>query len=123
MIHTAGDVLTYRVEDIAVVLPHEVDKLAVQTGKDLVTLVTCTPYGINSHRLLVRGTRVTEEEAIASGSLYLTDEVSVIDPLYLIPVGLILLMIVVAIGMIPQKLLKQSHGEDVHEKEADKTME
>lgn len=49
--------LAYRVCDISVVLPEETDKLAVQEGRDLVTLVTCTPYGKNTHRLLVTGER------------------------------------------------------------------
>ena len=52
------DVLTYQIEDISVVLPWELDSLAVDPERDLCTLITCTPYGINSHRLLVTGTRV-----------------------------------------------------------------
>ena len=123
MIHTVGETLTYRVEDIAVVLPHEVDKLAVQTGRDLVTLVTCTPYGINSHRLLVRGTRVTAEEVISGGSLYLADEVSIIDPLYLLPICMIVLVILVGIGVLIQKIIKQKFGVNVHEENAMETME
>lgn len=51
-------ILAYEITSIEVVLPTEVDSLAVFSGKDLCTLVTCTPYGINSHRLLVTGTRV-----------------------------------------------------------------
>ncbi len=56
-IEVLGEVHAYRVDDISVVLPDETDKLSVVPGEDLITLVTCTPYGINSHRLLVRGTR------------------------------------------------------------------
>ncbi len=52
-----GETLAYRVCDIQVVLPDESDSLAVQEGRDLVTLVTCTPYGKNTHRLLVTGER------------------------------------------------------------------
>ena len=52
------EILAYEITSIEVVLPTEVDSLAVFSGKDLCTLVTCTPYGINSHRLLVTGTRV-----------------------------------------------------------------
>lgn len=52
--------LVYEVNDIFVVLPSETDDLLIVDGEDLCTLVTCTPYGINSHRLLVRGTRVEE---------------------------------------------------------------
>lgn len=52
-----GETLAYRVCDIRVVLPDESDSLVIQEGKDLVTLVTCTPYGQNTHRLLVTGER------------------------------------------------------------------
>ena len=52
-----GEKLAYRVCDIQVVLPEDTDSLAVQEGRDLVTLVTCTPYGKNTHRLLVTGER------------------------------------------------------------------
>ncbi|RHS21969.1 sortase [Clostridium sp. AF12-19] len=49
-------------DQILVTLPEETEELYIQNGKDLVTLYTCTPYGINTHRLLVRGYRVTEPE-------------------------------------------------------------
>jgi sortase A len=54
-----GEVLTYRVRDTRVVLPEETEALLPQAGEDLVTLVTCTPLGINTHRILVTGERVT----------------------------------------------------------------
>lgn len=52
------EVLTYEVDQIRIVLPHEVDDLRIEAGKDYCTMVTCTPYGINTHRLLVRGHRI-----------------------------------------------------------------
>lgn len=55
------ETLTYEVCSVVTVLPYETDQLVIQPGRDLVTLVTCTPYGINSHRLLVTGERVEEE--------------------------------------------------------------
>lgn len=63
-IQVAGHKLKYQVDQIKVVLPDEVESLRAEPGKDLITLVTCTPYGINTHRLLVRGHQVpiTEEE-------------------------------------------------------------
>lgn len=63
-IQIAGHKLKYQVDQIRVVLPDEVESLRSEPGKDLITLVTCTPYGINTHRLLVRGHQVpiTEEE-------------------------------------------------------------
>ena len=56
-------VLTYEVDQISIVLPTEVDQLLPTEGMDYVTLMTCTPYGINTHRLLVRGKRVETTES------------------------------------------------------------
>ncbi|MGN1165767.1 MAG: class C sortase [Lachnospiraceae bacterium] len=56
-IHVLGENLAYKVNEINIVRPGDTRKLAIVSGKDMVTLVTCTPYGINSHRLLVCGTR------------------------------------------------------------------
>lgn len=53
-----NEVLTYQVDQIRIVEPHELKELGITKGKDYVTLVTCTPYGVNTHRLLVRGTRI-----------------------------------------------------------------
>ena len=63
-LHTLDEVLCYKVDQIKVVLPDETKEFGVVEGKDHVTLVTCTPYGINSHRLLVRGERVNQSEMI-----------------------------------------------------------
>lgn len=57
-IHVLDRTLKYEVDNILVILPEETEHLRITTGEDWVTLLTCTPYGINSHRLLVRGTRV-----------------------------------------------------------------
>jgi len=65
-IHVLGEVLAYEVDNINTVLPTDTSLLQIEDGKDLVTLVTCTPFGINTHRLLVRGHRVPytpEQEA------------------------------------------------------------
>lgn len=63
MVTTPGGELTYQVDQIQVVLPTELELLNVTEGKEYVTLMTCTPYGINSHRLLVRGVRIPGEAA------------------------------------------------------------
>ncbi|MDO4523197.1 MAG: class C sortase [Eubacteriales bacterium] len=63
-IHILGDTLAYEVDQILTVEPQEVSSLAIKEGKDYVTLVTCTPYAVNSHRLLVRGHRVDFVEAV-----------------------------------------------------------
>ena len=68
-IHVLGEVLAYQVDNIATVLPTDTSLLQIADGKDFVTLVTCTPFGINTHRLLVRGHRVPyvpEQEAPAA---------------------------------------------------------
>lgn len=61
-----NQVYTYEVDRISIVLPDEIEKLYIEEGKDYCTLMTCTPYGINTHRLLVRGVRVEN----ADGALF-----------------------------------------------------
>lgn len=61
-IYVLGETLTYEVDKIDVVLPENTDTIVVEKDKDYITLVTCTPYMINTHRLLVRGVRVQNEE-------------------------------------------------------------
>lgn len=58
MMHVLDETLTYEVDQILIVLPHEIEALAIDPQQDYCTLVTCTPYGVNSHRMLVRGHRV-----------------------------------------------------------------
>lgn len=62
-LHVLNEALAYQVSEINTVLPHDTSLLGIIPGEDLCTLVTCTPYGINSHRLLVRGSRIPYEEA------------------------------------------------------------
>lgn len=72
LLYILDDVLCYKVDQISVVKPEDTTALAAEDGKDLVTLLTCTPYGVNSHRLLVRGYRVPyeeiEDEAVAASN-------------------------------------------------------
>lgn len=63
-----GEKLVYRVDQIKTVLPEQTDDIRIIQGGDFVTLLTCTPYGVNTHRLLVRGQRVPPEEAEESGT-------------------------------------------------------
>ena len=71
-LHVLDEVLAYRVDQILTVEPDQVEALEIVEGEDLCTLVTCTPIGINSHRLLVRGIRTdyNGEEETTSGTLY-----------------------------------------------------
>lgn len=61
-IYVLDEMLTYQVDQIDIISPDEVDQLRIVPGEDYVTLLTCTPYGINSHRLLVRGVRIANDE-------------------------------------------------------------
>lgn len=63
-LNVLNETLTYQVTEINTVLPYETDLLGIVPGEDLCTLVTCTPYGVNTHRLLVRGYRIPYEEAL-----------------------------------------------------------
>ena len=69
-IHVLGEVLAYQVDNIATVLPTDTSLLQIEEGKEFVTLVTCTPFGVNTHRLLVRGHRIpyTPEQATAAAA-------------------------------------------------------
>lgn len=76
------EILTYEVEEIFIVLPHEMDKLAIIDGKDYVTLMTCTPYGINSHRLLVRSKRI---ETVYPHNVKIVADAVQVDPMLVVP--------------------------------------
>lgn len=93
-LNVLGEKLAYQVNRISVVTPERTDLLRIENGKDLVTLVTCTPYGINSHRLLVRGSRIPYREAenraekeAASGFLIWGKRVFIISVLLLMTAG------------------------------------
>lgn len=92
-IHVLNEVLEYKIDDISVVEPDEVSRLNVISGKDCVTLVTCTPYGVNSHRLLVRGVRVDENDLSATND-GIINELLNIDMKYLMTFSLIGLFII-----------------------------
>ena len=90
------EILTYEVDQILIVEPHETDSLLIQQGQDLCTLITCTPYGVNSHRLLVRGHRVENQEeaqAIRITADAMQIEPTIVAPILAIPMLLVLLII------------------------------
>lgn len=78
-----NEVLTYEVDQIRIVEPQEIEALDIVEGEDYCTLVTCTPYGINSHRLLVRGHRVGN--ATSAGSVRVTADAMQIEPIVVAP--------------------------------------
>lgn len=105
MIRTLDETLTYEVDQVLIVLPHEVDDLRIQEGEDLCTLITCTPYGVNSHRLLVRGHRV---ETVNRNQIRVTADAIQIEPMLVAPIvaAPILLMLLIAL-LIPGKKKKK----------------
>lgn len=95
------EVLTYEVDQILIVEPTDVSTLIIEAGKDLCTLVTCTPYGINSHRLLVRGHRIEnqdEAQAIRVTSDAIQIEPLIVAPAVALPMLLVLLVILLVSG-------------------------
>lgn len=99
MLQILDRTLTYEVDQILIVLPHEVEPLEIEAGKDLCTLVTCTPYGINSHRLLVRGHRVENLEV--AKTVRVTADAIQIEPVLVAPfVAAPMLLILLAALMI-----------------------
>ncbi len=110
-------VFTYEIVDIFVVLPSETDQLVAQPGRDLVTLVTCTPYGVNSHRLLIQGERVEEEspvqeivqeEVLVSGDEDTSQSPAELPTLILVSVSFALLFLTTAVILAVRDYRKKS---------------
>jgi sortase family protein len=99
-------VLTYEVDQILIVEPQDTEALLIEEGKDLCTLVTCTPYGINTHRLLVRGHRVeTEKDA---KNVRVTSDAIQIEPYLVAPVVAAPILLVLFLGLlIPRRRNKR----------------
>ena len=95
LLRVLDETLTYEVDQILIVEPHEVEPLAIDPGQDYCTLVTCTPYGINTHRLLVRGHRI-ENQAGANSARVTADamqiEPAVVAPMVAAPILLLLML-------------------------------
>ena len=99
-LRTLDETLTYEVDEISIVLPEETEKLQIVPGEDLCTLMTCTPYGINTHRLLVRGHRISSEEG---KELRITADALQIDKTIVATVLAVPLMIALIIAVIVYK--------------------
>ena len=109
-------VLTYEVDQISIVLPTETDLLQAVEGKDYVTLMTCTPYGINTHRLLVRGKRI--ENAENQKHIRVTADALRIEPIIVAPalaVPMLLVMLVVMLAVPHLRKRKNQREENHHE--------
>ncbi len=92
-IHMAKDTLAYQVEDIQVILPEDVEKLKMKAGEDLISLITCTPYGINTHRLVVTGKRVEykekEHKAMEKQGMSIREQLFAAIPIFFAAAGLL----------------------------------
>ena len=99
-IHVLNKHLSYEVDTIKVIKPEDVGTLRAVKGKDMITLITCTPYGINTHRLIVQGKRVPyvpikEKNESGVGTVKLTE--SMMSRIYGIIVGIIILIVLLFI--------------------------
>ena len=113
-LHVLGDTLEYRVDRVTIVEPGDFQLLGIEEGKDYVTLITCTPYGINSHRLLVRGVRVAAG-AHDSAALPLINEVRSLDMKYVILAVPLALAVVVFLVLTLDKQKRKKKGESADE--------
>lgn len=110
-LHVLDETLAYQVVDMNTVLPYDTSLLGIAPGEDLCTLVTCTPYGINTHRLLVQGSRIPYEEAeqAQEGRLPAEQNVSSWEQHYVkgLAIGLIAVAILAAVILLAAKLRKR----------------
>lgn len=101
VLRVLDEVLTYQVDQIRIVEPDDTDALQIEEGKDFCTLVTCTPYGLNTHRLLVRGHRIenqSQDESIRVTSDAIRIEPLIVAPVVALPILLILLLVLMVSG-------------------------
>ena len=110
------ETLSYEVDQILIVEPNEVDALAIEAEKDYCTLVTCTPYGINSHRLLVRGHRAEHQEQ--KQAVRVTADAAQVKPTIVTPMVaapmLLVLLIALLIGTGRKKKRKRVRCDEMH---------
>ena len=101
LLRILDEVLTYEVDQILIVEPQETAALQIVEGEDLCTLVTCTPYGINTHRLLVRGHRI--ENAVEARTIRITADAIQIEPLIVAPVVALPMLLILLIALLLPK--------------------
>ena len=107
-----GETLAYQVDKINTVLPHDTTFLGIEQGEDLATLVTCTPFGVNTHRLLVRGERIPYEEAeiiVETTQEEVTESTWEQHYLKGVIIGLICVLIIVVIAVVIWLIWRQCH--------------
>lgn len=101
VLRVLDEVLTYEVDQIRVVEPSQVSDLEIVEGSDLCTLVTCTPYGINTHRLLVRGHRT--ENIQESQTIRVTSDAMQIEPLIVAPIVATPVLLLLVLLLLPKR--------------------
>ena len=102
MLHVLNEILTYEIDQILIVEPQDTDPLLIEPGKDLCTMITCTPYGINSHRMLVRGHRIESQEE--AKVIRITADALRIEPLMVAPfVAVPILLVLLIILLLPKQ--------------------
>ena len=102
MLHVLNEILTYEIDQILIVEPQDTDPLLIEPGKDLCTMITCTPYGINSHRMLVRGHRIESQEE--AKVIRITADALRIEPLVVAPfVAVPILLVLLIILLLPKQ--------------------
>lgn len=116
MLNILDEVLTYEVDQIRIVEPYDTQELLIREGKDLCTLVTCTPYGVNSHRLLVRGHRVDNMEK--AQDVRLTADAMVIEKMVVVPFVLAPILLLMLIVLLISTRKKRNRRKD-NEKKTD----
>lgn len=114
LLRVLDEVLTYEVDKISIVEPTEVSSLEIVEGEDLCTLVTCTPYGINTHRLLLRGRRIENMEE--SRNIRVTADAMQIEPLLVAPVIAMPILLLLLLLLLMPKRKNLSYG-DIEDEE------
>ena len=102
-----SEVFTYQVDQIKTVKPYEIEDLKIDPSKDYCTLFTCTPYGINSHRLLVRGERIETKEEY---KVYVANDVFIISPIIVAPIIAAPILLVLLILLMVKGKKKQKNS-------------
>ena len=115
MLRVLDNVLTYEVDQILIVKPQETGALRIEEGKDYCTLVTCTPYGINTRRLLVRGHRIDNIEQ--AKTVRVTADAIQIEPLLVAPVVAIPILLLLLILLLLPKKPRKKHGGEADEED------
>jgi sortase A len=124
LLHVLDETLTYEVDQILIVEPSQIDSLAITEDEDYCTLVTCTPYGINTHRLLVRGHRVenqvetTVEKRVVANAVQV--DTTLVASIVAVPLLIIMTVILLFVPFGRKRKIKNDQAQDEQKKKAQK---